>query len=203
MAAVVGAGRELVDVHVVADHEHLHGHHADEVEPLGDRGAQLPGALLGAVGKMSRDVRRVEDAHDVLVLSDGIVGHPPVGGAGHHDRQLPVELQPLLQHARHVAQVVPHARQVGLVPHAVLALAVVAEASGLQDRRELEVARGGDVVLVADHSVRRDVGPEVAQELLLVDSVLGDGDRPRRRPHRHAAGDRGQRRRPVRSRTRS
>ena len=78
--------------------------------------AQLAGGLVGAVGEMRGHVRRVEDAVDVLVLGDRVGGDTTVGGAREHHRQLAVEVQPLLQHARHVAELLPtYDGEVGLV----------------------------------------------------------------------------------------
>ena len=45
----------------------------------------------------------------MVVLGDGIRDVATVGGAGDDDAQLDVERHPLLEHARHAAELVPSA----------------------------------------------------------------------------------------------
>ena len=60
MAAVVRARRDLVDEQpAVGELEHLDGDHADVAERLGDRHADLLGALLAGVGVIGAGARVV------------------------------------------------------------------------------------------------------------------------------------------------
>ena len=71
-----------------------------------------------------------------------------------------------------------------------LALAVVAEPAGLQDRRAAELGdRAGERAGVVDGGEGRGPQARVAQEVLLDQPVLGQRQRPRAGPHRHALGE--------------
>ncbi len=187
MAGVVGPWGQPVDQHLAPDDEHLHRHHPDEPELLGDVDAQLRSLVLPAGRKIGRHVADVEDAVHVLVLGHRVGGGAAVGATGQHQRQLTGEVEPLLEHARHPTELLPRRGQFARGGTANLPLALVAEAGGLQDRRKADGGgRGRDVGIGLDHSVRPDIDPDVVEESLLGDAVLADTDGRRRWVHEGA-----------------
>jgi 5-(carboxyamino)imidazole ribonucleotide mutase len=107
--------------------------------------------------------------------------------AGEHDRQLPFQFEPLLEHARHPAQRGPRRRQVRRVGHRHLTPSVVAELGRLQDRREPR-ARTDEIIGRFDDPQRTSGEPGIAEEALLAPAVLDDRDRRRCRAHDRALG---------------
>ena len=101
---------------------------------------------------------------------------------GDEDAELGVEGHPLLHDACH-GELVEGGGELGRRADLALSLAVVAEAGGLDDRREPD-ALGG-----AGDGERRRRHTEVGEEPLLGDAVLGDGDRVRWRSHDHVGGE--------------
>ena len=91
--------------------------------------------------------------------------------------------QQLFDHAGHATEFRPRAVHRRHVSDATLALAVVAEPSGLHDRPTVD--DGGDDprsdhgLRFVEHQVRPDGEPVVDEELLLGDAVLGDPHRRR------------------------
>ena len=135
------------------------------------------------------------------VLDDRVDGEPAAAAArATHHADLGLERERLLQHARHRAQHAPRRPHLRRVGHEPLALAVVAEAGGLQDRRVSDRRVGVERV---DHGARPDRQPGVGEERLLPDAVLGDRDGLGRRRARACGGRAVAATPPAGSRTRS
>ena len=146
------------------------------------------------VGKGGGHARRhdgeVEDPVDVRVL--GHRERPELTGqaAGGDDAQLEVQRQERFENAGHPPELGERRRHPRDGVHAALALAVVAEAGGLEDRRQPDRGhRSGQVGVRCDRGVRPDSQPDPLDERFLGRPVLGDGDCVRAGRHDSAGGE--------------
>ena len=105
MAAVVRPRRHLVDEEppAVGD-EQLDTQHADVLQPLGHRDGEVARLLRQARRHARRHHGGLEDAVAVPILARWKRGDVAVRAPREHHRQLGLERQPLLQHARHAAE---------------------------------------------------------------------------------------------------
>ena len=132
---VVDARGELVREKPSPHLEELEREHADVAEVVEKSAEELLGLRLGRVGGWS--ARDAEDAVPVRVLRDRPEARFAVAAPNADDRELSVECDELL------GQLVL-AHLLGRVD-ASLPLAVVAESSGLHDRREARVRRASRI----------------------------------------------------------
>ena len=117
--------------------------------------------------------RQVEDVITVRVLDCPVVRERTVEAARGHHRELEHEVDDPLEHRGLVADQAPHRLEVERRGDAVLALAVVAEGRGLEDRRQADPLDGGGQLLERLHRLeRRDRKALQAQERLLARPLL-------------------------------
>ena len=174
---VVHAGRDLVREQVAADVEQLDREHPDVVELGEESGRDGRAARLQRVVEAGRRcVAHAEDAVGVLVLDERPARDGAVGAAHREHGELAVEGEELLEDARHRADGVPRALDVGRVAQHPLALAVVPAAPGLEHRGQPAdgVERRGELVGRVDRRERGSGDPERAERLLLDQPVLRD-----------------------------
>ncbi len=125
----------------------------------------------------------------VRVLDGAVVRERPVEATGGDDRELEDEIDHPLEDRRLVADERPHAIELGRLGDAVLALAVVAEGRGLEDRRHPHpLDRGGELVERADRLERRDRESLQPEERLFAGALLRDVQRVAAGAHRHDLG---------------
>ena len=197
VARVVRPRRDLVgDERAVGEHEELDAQDADVVErprqPLGagDRLVLLRRSDRGA----RRHARHGEDAVAVDVVLDRQVDDRAVAAAGDDDADLGRQRQALLEHAGDAAERRERGGQGAAFGDRDLALAVVAEASRLQDRRkERRHRRRRRRRAVAISRCGAQATPLRDEGRLLGGAVLADRDRRGRRRDRPAQRQRLQR----------
>ncbi len=117
------------------------------------------------------------------IVGDDLAFEAPRGDHGY----LALEGDEALEDHRRGAERPVDRGDIGAFANERLALAVVAEPSRLEDRRTAEFAdRAHQRARVLDPDERRGLEAEVAQERLFDEPVLGQRQRPRPGPNRHA-----------------
>ena len=160
-------------------------------DPLGER--------LRLLGERRGDRRRRhgpgQDVALVPVLDRRVAGHGAVLAAGGDHRDLAGEVDPRLGDRRRAAEARPGGGRVVIRAKRELALAVVAEARGLEDDRALQPRP-------APRPGRRHCGygapgggrdARSVEKRLLAQAILADREHCGRRAHRHAPGEPGER----------
>ena len=128
----------------------------------------------------------------MLVLDQIEALDPAVARACRDDRDFALEGHERFENCRLFADLPPSRGRVGLVAHLDLALAVVAEAPRLEDRRRAGRAeRGSKLRWRADFGKSRGGDAEAGDEVFLGQSILGDRQHLRVRQHRRARGQEG------------
>jgi hypothetical protein len=129
-----------------------------------------------------------QDPAGVVVLGQGVEDAVAAAPARRHDRQLARERHELLEQGGHLAESSPGDGRVIRAAHRRLALAVVAEPPGLQQRRRCERRRRTlRVGRRRDRGERRRRDPEAGEQLLLEEPVRRHRQRARPRQHGHLA----------------
>src|SRR5271157_3746619 len=137
-----------------------------------------------------------QDVALVLVLAK-VVGDDLAFEAARGDhRDFALEGDEALEDHRRWAERAMNRGDVGALADQRLALAVIAEPPGLEDRRAAELGdRTHQRARILDLDEGRDFQSEIAQERLLGQPVLGQRQRPDARPDRHALSEKFDRRR--------
>ena len=140
--------------------------------------AMRDGLLLGRVRDAGRNLRGVEDVVAVLVGAQIVGGEGAGRGAGGHHRDLPLEGHEAFEDGGGAADLGPGGGGIGLGPDHHLALAVIAEAPGLEHGGPADpLERLGELGLVRDGREGGDVDAEAGDEALLQEPVLRHGQR--------------------------
>src|SRR5260221_8430098 len=138
VAGIVHARRDLVDQHVRAavllDHEHLDREHADIIQGVGDLLRDRPrlcGEFVRDVGRRTRDFQNVVA---VLVFGNVVAFDLTVDAARGDHRDFAFERYERLEDRGLGAEIVPDLIGIVALADDGLALAVIAEAAGLDYR---------------------------------------------------------------------
>ena len=187
MARIVHPGRDLVgEQGAAARDEELDREHPDIVERLGDPRRQRSRLLVDRRGDARRNARGAEDAVLVLVLHGVERGRRAVMGARDHHRNLALEIDALFEDRAARAQLPPGGLRVGAGADFPLALAVVSEPRGLEDRGCADIVhRPAEIGGGRDRSETGRGDADRVEKGLLLHPVLGDGERPRVRADRN------------------
>jgi hypothetical protein len=126
----------------------------------------------------------------VAVFRQRITGHGAIAAARRDQRHLALERHQPLQQCRCVTQFTGRDFDIGSRAQQPLALAVIAEPAGLEQRGQPQCHHGcrqpGSAI---DHLERRRCHAELAEQRLLVQPVLRRRQRPRAGMDRHPAGE--------------
>src|SRR5271166_440554 len=195
VAGIVDARGDLIDHESlatlpVARHEQLDRQDADIVERLEDLGGDAPRLFRSVGGDARRRPCASEDVALVLVLAEVVGDDRAFEAARGDDRRLALKGNKALEDHRRPAERSMHRRDVGAFADERLALAVIAEASRLEDRGAAELGhRAGERACVLDPGEARGRQLKVAQEGLLDQPVLGQRERPGPGPDRDPPGE--------------
>ncbi|KAF0124842.1 MAG: hypothetical protein FD152_2905 [Xanthobacteraceae bacterium] len=174
---------------MVGRHEEFDGEDADVVEFLGeDRADQR---RLGAERHINdrRHRRGTQDAAAVDVLHRVIVADFAILGAHHEDRNLALEGHEGLEDGRLVADRCQRPGGTVTLADDHLTLAIIAEASRLQNRRQPDhVDRPDEIIDAVDGGEGRDVDAAITGKGLFDDPVLRNDESLRSGADRQAAG---------------
>ena len=132
------------------DHEHLDREHADIIQRVGDLLGDAAGLRGQRIGDRRRHARGLQDVVAVLVFGDVEAFDLAVGAARGDHRDFALERNEGFQDRRFGAEVLPD--PVGIVALADdrLALAVIAEAAGLEHGGQADLARSRRAATAAD-----------------------------------------------------
>ena len=174
MPAVVRPRGEFVHQQLTVDDEQLHRQHPDIVECIGDRHRHTDGTIGKFRRHRCRHHREIEDPVDV-----GVLGNRPCFDVARRrspddDTQLGLEGEPFLDHAGDSTELGPRSECLGDTGDRSLALAVVAEPGGLDDRAGIDQRRVDLRVVTLQYLIPADGEPVLDEERLLGDAVLGD-----------------------------
>ena len=181
MAGIMDARGEFVDDQRLAlalALEHLHAKHADMAERVGDLAGNLFGRDRRAVGDAGGRAADGEDAVLMHVLHRVVEGERAVLTAHDDHRDFAFEQHQAFEQRRHVADRLERGGRRILGADRRLALAVIAEAARLEQRRRLDARQGrAQILQPVDAGIRGDGDAEPADEILLGQAILRDGER--------------------------
>jgi hypothetical protein len=185
VARVVRARRHLVgQQRAVGEHEEFDAQHPDVIQGSSQaRGGVEGGKRRGLVHIRRRHLRHRQDAVAVQVLLQRQVDHGPAVAARNDDAELEAQVQPPLQHAGHATQGLPGGSQLTPRGDSMLALAVVAQAGGLEQPGQQIAGRRSDVRVAFHARMLRTRNTRTQEERFLCGAVLATFDRIRRRRH--------------------
>jgi hypothetical protein len=178
-------GAIFVEHRAVGGFEKFDREHPDIVERLEDPHRQRLGLVDRRPVEPGRHRRQREDAV-VMPVEDGIPEQDrAVDAADRQQREFAIEHHPAFEHRRLAADRRPGGGRVVDRADARLALAVIAEAAGLQDRRRADLAIAASSSASLDTARNGAVAAaELFDERLFLAAILGDS------PARAAGGHR-------------